>query len=39
MITIKSERVIIISEYTDEWYLFRYDNKYIKFNRRVLFLL
>ena len=36
MITIKSERAIITSEYTDESYLFRYDNKYIKFNRRLL---
>lgn len=36
MITIKYERVIITSEYTDERYLFRYDNMYIRFNRRVL---
>lgn len=36
MINIKYDRVIITSEYTDESYLFRYDNKYIKFNRRVL---
>lgn len=36
MITIKRERVVITSEYTNESYLFRYDNMYIKFNRKVL---
>lgn len=36
MITIKRERLAITPEYTNESYLFRYNDRYIEFNRRVL---